>query len=100
MTPKMLALCKFHSAEKKMTEATYKPTLRPETSLSDLERDLSRDFISVQDINLNSRLDLTLLNNISGSIGERKKDLGIWSRFKKTTETNDSVTEIERIKAK
>jgi hypothetical protein len=48
-----------------MTEATYKPTLRPETSLSDLERALSRDFVSVQDITLNSRLDLIPLNNIS-----------------------------------
>jgi len=28
-----------------MTKATYKPTLRLETSLSDLERALSGDFI-------------------------------------------------------
>jgi hypothetical protein len=47
-----------------MTEATYKPTLRPETSLSDLERALSGDFVSVQDMALNYRLDLTPLNNI------------------------------------
>jgi hypothetical protein len=47
-----------------MTKATYKPTLRPKTSLSDLERALSGDFISVQDINLNFGLDLTPLNNI------------------------------------
>jgi hypothetical protein len=83
-----------------MTEATYKPTLRPETSLSDLERDLSGDLVSVQDMALSYRLDLTPLTIFSGSIGERKKDLGIWSRFKKTIETNDSVTELERIKAK
>jgi hypothetical protein len=49
---------------------------------------------------LNCRLDLTLLYNISGSIGERKQDLGLWSQFKKTIETNDLVTELERIKAK
>jgi hypothetical protein len=49
---------------------------------------------------LNCRLDLTLLYNISGSIGERKQDLGLWSQFKKMIETNDLVTELERIKAK
>jgi hypothetical protein len=46
-----------------MTEATYKPTLRPETSLSDLERALLGDFVSVQDMALSCRLDLTPLNN-------------------------------------
>jgi hypothetical protein len=46
-----------------MTEATYKPTLRSETSLSDLERALSGDFVSVQDMALSCRLDLTPLNN-------------------------------------
>jgi hypothetical protein len=83
-----------------MTEATYKPTLRPETSLSNLERALSGDFISVQDMALSYQLDLTLLCSVSGSMGERKQDLGLWSRFKKTVETNDLVTELERIKAK
>jgi hypothetical protein len=47
-----------------MTEATYKPTLRHKTSLSDLKRALSGDFLSVQDITLNSGLDLTPLNNV------------------------------------
>jgi hypothetical protein len=47
-----------------MTKATYKLTLRPETSLSDLDRALSRDFVSVQYITLNSRLDLTPLDNM------------------------------------
>jgi hypothetical protein len=37
----MLALCKFIWLRKQMTEVTYRPTLRPETSLSDLERALS-----------------------------------------------------------
>jgi hypothetical protein len=83
-----------------MTEATYKPTLRPKTSLLDLERALSGDFVSIQDMALNYGLDLTPLNNISGSIGENKQDLGLWSRFKKMIETNDSVTELERIKDK
>jgi hypothetical protein len=44
-----------------MTKATYKPTLRPETSLSDLERALSGDFVSIQDMALRCRLDLTPL---------------------------------------
>jgi hypothetical protein len=56
-----------------MIEATYKPTLRPETSLSDLERALSRDFVSLQDMALSYRLDLTLLYCIYGSIGEKKE---------------------------
>jgi hypothetical protein len=51
-------------------------------------------------MDLNCRLDLTLSYNIYGSIGERKRDLGLWSQFKKMTETNDLVTELERIKAK
>jgi hypothetical protein len=38
---RMLALCKLCSAKKMNDKATYKPTLRPETSLSDLERALS-----------------------------------------------------------
>jgi hypothetical protein len=38
---KMLALCELVRLRKRMTEVTYKPTLRPETSLSDLERALS-----------------------------------------------------------
>jgi hypothetical protein len=83
-----------------MTEKTYKPTFMPETSLLDLERDLSVDFISVQDMDLNYWLDLTPLNNISGSIGKRKKYLGLWSRFERMIETNDLVTELERIKVK
>ena len=45
-------------------------------------------------------LGLTLVYNVSSSIGETKKDLGIWSRFRKMIETNDLVTELERIKAK
>jgi hypothetical protein len=49
---------------------------------------------------LNYRLDLTPLNNIFGSIGKRKQDLGLWNQFKKMIETNDLVTELERIKAK
>jgi hypothetical protein len=49
---------------------------------------------------LNCRLNLTLLYNMSGSIGEINQDLGLWSRFKKTIETNDLLTELERIKAK
>jgi hypothetical protein len=60
---RMLALCKLRLAEKRMTEATYKPTLRPETSLSDLERALSGDFVSIQDMDLSCPLDLTPLNN-------------------------------------
>jgi hypothetical protein len=46
-----------------MTEETYKLTLRPENSLSELERDLSGDFVSVQDMPLSCRLDLTPLND-------------------------------------
>jgi hypothetical protein len=47
-----------------MTKETYKPTLRPKTSLLDMERALSGDFVFVQDINLNFGIYLTLLNNI------------------------------------
>jgi hypothetical protein len=36
-----------------MTEAIYKKTLRPKTSLSVLEMDLSGDFVSVEDMALN-----------------------------------------------
>jgi hypothetical protein len=46
-----------------MKKATYKPTLRPENSLSDLERALEREFVSIQDMDLSYRLDLTPLNN-------------------------------------
>jgi hypothetical protein len=49
---------------------------------------------------LNCHLDLTLSYNTSGSIGKRKQDLGLWSQFKKMIETNDLVTELERIEAK
>jgi hypothetical protein len=97
---RMLALCKLRSAEKRMTEATYKPTLRPETSLSDLERALSGDFVSVQDMALSCRLDLTPLNNNFWFYWRKRVRPGLWSRFKKTIETNDLVTELERIKAK
>jgi hypothetical protein len=83
-----------------MTKATYKPTLRPDTSLSDLERALSETLSLYRDMALNCRLALTLLYNYFGSIGEIKQDLGIWSQFNKMIETNDLVTELERIKAK
>jgi hypothetical protein len=46
-----------------MTEETYKPNLKPETSLLDLERALSGEFVSIQDMALSCRLDLTPLNN-------------------------------------
>jgi hypothetical protein len=39
---KMLVLRKFVWSRKQMTEATYKPDLRPETILFDLERALSK----------------------------------------------------------
>jgi hypothetical protein len=35
-----------------------------------------------------------------GRTSKRESTIGKWSRFKKTIETNDSVTELERIKAK
>jgi hypothetical protein len=35
-----------------------------------------------------------------GRTNKRESTLGKWSQFKKTIETNDSVNEIERIKAK
>jgi len=50
-------------------------------------------------MDLSYRLDLIILYIIYGSIGEIKKDLGIWSRFKKMVEKNGLVTEVERIKA-
>jgi hypothetical protein len=83
-----------------MIEETYKPTLRPEIILSDLERALSGDVLSVQDMALSYQLDLTPLDNQFLLYWKREKDLGLWSQFKKMTETNDTVTEIERIKAK
>jgi hypothetical protein len=46
-----------------MKEETYKPTLRSETNLSDLERALLGDFVSVEDMDLNCQLDSTPLNN-------------------------------------
>jgi hypothetical protein len=58
----MLVLCKLRSTEKGMTKTTYKQTLRPKTSLSNLERALSRYIVLVQDMAL-SWLDLTPLNN-------------------------------------
>ena len=60
----MLALYKLHLAEKTNDRGNLQITLRPETSLSDLERALSGQFVSVQDITLVFGLDLTLLNNI------------------------------------
>jgi hypothetical protein len=51
-------------------------------------------------MDLNYRLDLTLLYDIVGSIGEIKKYLRLWSQFKKMIKTNDLVTELEKIKAK
>jgi hypothetical protein len=35
-----------------------------------------------------------------GRINKRGSTIGKWSRFEETIETNDSVTEIKRIKAK
>jgi hypothetical protein len=56
-----------------MTEVTYKPTLRSETSLSDVERALLGDFVSVQDIALSYRLDLNTFEIVSsGYIGARE----------------------------
>jgi hypothetical protein len=59
----MLVLCKLCSTEKGMTKTTHKPTLRPETSLSNLERALLGYFGLVQDMALSCRLDLTPFNN-------------------------------------
>jgi hypothetical protein len=75
--------------------------VRSENSLSNLERALLGDFVSTQD------MDLKLLARFNtfeimgfGYIGKREKDLGLWSRFEKNDRKNDSVTEIESIKAK
>jgi hypothetical protein len=73
----VLTLCKLHLAEKRMTEETYKPTLRPGTSLSDLERALLGDFVSIQDMALGCQLDLTPLNdNFLVLLAQESKTLG------------------------
>jgi hypothetical protein len=96
----MLALYKLHLAKKRMIEATYKQTLRPKNILSDLDRALSGDFVSIWDMTLSCRLYLTHLNNkFLVILVQESKTLGYGVGLRKTIEKNDSVTELERIKA-
>jgi hypothetical protein len=74
--------------------------LRPETSLSNLERALSGDSVSMRDMALKLWLDLTPLNNGFWLYWRKRVRPWAMESFEKTMETNDSVTELERIKAK
>jgi hypothetical protein len=86
---------------RKNDKVTYKPTLRPKTSLSNLERALSETSSGNRTMALNMSARFNTFNTIFlVLLAKEREDLGLWSQFKKTIETNDLVTELERIKAK